>query len=130
MRSKQHILFLFILIFSACNKMHTYDWEIPYGSWKIHSYEDDMVIYQLTGTYEIDDGGFSIKPDNEFIYRSFGWCGTPPLIYYDIEGLWKELDENVLKVSFFEYDYEIEWVMEIVNRQQYFLTVIHHYDWE
>lgn len=130
MRSAQIILLLFILFISGCNKMHPYDWEIPYGSWKFHSYEDDAVIYQLTESYEQDEGGFSIKTDNDFIYRSHGFCGTPPLVYADIEGVWEELDENVLKVNYIEFDFEVEWVMEILLHQPYFIKVTHHADWE
>lgn len=42
--------------------------------------------------------GISFLTERNFIERSSGWCGTPPLIFADFKGAW-EKDDSVITIT-------------------------------
>ena len=42
-----------------------------------------------------DAYGISFLIENNFIERSSGWCGTPPLVYADFRGDWEKDDAMI-----------------------------------
>lgn len=60
------------------------------GNWAYTEYNDTTkeVIHQRVNTLPKKSYGISFKDKNIFVERTSGWCGTPPLTFYDEEGKW------------------------------------------
>ena len=90
------ILFLSILTFIACEDSNEI---IPInesdkliGSW-INPIETDNGL-KLTRVNDLnkDEYGISFLTNKECIERSSGWCGTPPITFFDFQGTWTRND--------------------------------------
>jgi len=72
--------------------------ELLLGSWSNVSYENGQTTFQKVSELPDDNHGFTFK--EEFptcIEKTFGWCATPPLTFFDAERTY-ELEENNLKI--------------------------------
>jgi len=72
---------------------------IPYGIWVYAGKVEDLRIYCSANKFESDKPGIAFENENVFIERTSGWCGTPPITYFNLKGSWDEVDENNLKIT-------------------------------
>jgi len=101
---------------------------LPYGTWIYSSSNDSVLIYYSASKFEEDKPGFAFKENHDFIERTSGWCGTPPLSYYNIEGRWELFSQNTIKITtpnWINDDYSR--LMEIVSLSNNKLKVIFHW---
>ncbi len=89
----------FLILVSCKTSYEPANHNLPYGTWVYSGYSDSLSIYYSASEFEEDKPGFAIKENNEFIERTSGWCGTPPLSYYNIDGKWKFINQNTLKIK-------------------------------
>jgi hypothetical protein len=73
--------------------------DMPYGTWVYSENSDSISIYYPANQFEEDIPGFAIEEENVFIERTSGWCGTPPLTFFNIEGQWEVFDVHTLKIT-------------------------------
>lgn len=98
---------------------------LPYGTWIYSGSSDSLLIYYAASKFEDNRPGIAIKKDNIFIERTSGWCGTPPLSYYNSEGKWEWISQNMIKIitpNWANEDYSR--LMEIVSVTNNKLKVI------
>jgi len=102
MIDKMKILIPFIvivIIVVSCNtSFEPANSQIPYGIWVYSRNHDSIHIYSSAKKFERNKPGFAVKKNNVFIERTSGWCGTPPLSYFNVEGKWKSIDENTIEI--------------------------------
>jgi hypothetical protein len=123
------ILLLSAIILSSCDNssdpqnQHT----VPYGTWIYSGTEDNLRVYYSADEFETDNAGISLRPNQLYIERTSGWCGTPPLTFSNTEGQWELFDENTLKITCPNWiDEDYSRIMEIVYLSDTELKVIFH----
>jgi hypothetical protein len=116
----------FILVSCEISNEPFYN-NIPYGTWIFAGSDDSLSIYYYANQFDDDKPGIAIKKENVFIERTAGWCATPPLIYFNIEGKWEVFNDNTLKITCSNWINEnYGRLMEIVSLHNNELQVIFH----
>ena len=67
------------------------------GHWSNAIYDQDSIIFERVFELPNDKYGISFLNEAEFIERTSGFCGTPPLTFFDRYGSWV-LNEGNLKI--------------------------------
>ena len=66
------------------------------GNWVNPNYENETITFQRAASLNKDAPGVSFQENSIFIQRTSGWCGTPPLTFYDDQGTWKTQGSLIL----------------------------------
>lgn len=85
---------------TSTNDVHLY-----IGTW-VHSYvqQDSIVVSSREESFDYLMSGYQFQEDGQFIYRGTGWCGTPPITYFNYEGTWVEAEDSVLAIEVESWD--------------------------
>lgn len=80
------------------------------GNWMhaVYNSENNTVTYKRVGSLKEDKPGISFKEENIYTERTSGWCGTPPLTFFDIEGTFI-IENNIIKVANNFYPGSFNW---------------------
>ena len=75
--------------------------ELAGTAWVQAGWDDgaQALVFRRTETLAGEVVGYAFGEDSALVYRSFGWCATPPLTYFDVEGSWEELDATRIRVT-------------------------------
>lgn len=70
------------------------------GYWSNATYDEKTkeTTYQRVDSLPKEKNGISFKEKDEYIERTSGWCGTPPLTFSDEKGKW-ELKKDTLVIK-------------------------------
>lgn len=84
------ILFLLFLTLFSCNKEEaTLNPTNPLiGYWINPEYGEKTITLEKATDFNADGYGIAFLEDDKVIERSGGWCGTPPITYFNMEGIW------------------------------------------
>ncbi|MBJ6368362.1 hypothetical protein [Snuella sedimenti] len=66
------------------------------GNWIAPKYENETTIYQRASKLQDNAPGVSFQKNAIFTQRTSGWCGTPPLTFYDETGAWETQESLIL----------------------------------
>lgn len=91
------------------------------GHWAEPEYNEQTVIFSRVNKLPSEGYGISIKAKNDFVERSSGWCGTPPLVFSDYEGKW-ELTEDIISVTQDHFPNNYAWRILSLNENELVLT--------
>ncbi len=83
------------------------------GSWSKAHYENDEVTFTRVASLPKEAYGISFLEEGNFIERTSGWCGTPPLSFFTIEGTWSMLDKLLIEVT--TQDFQASYNLRIVS---------------
>lgn len=72
------------------------------GTWVESTYDNGKIIYKKSESIPDEDYSLTFKANGELILRSSGWCGTPPLIFYNQEGSW-QLENNIVSIWYEDF---------------------------
>jgi len=61
--------------------------------------------------------GISFHENGTYINRSSGWCGTPPLTFFNIEGTFV-LKKDIIKVSIQDFSGDFQWKIIELNESK------------
>ncbi len=78
------------------------------GSWVEPNYDDEQTVFKRASFLPNDAYGILFKANGDFVERSSGWCGTPPLFFSDYEGNW-ELDNTLVTITQQYYPINYSW---------------------
>ncbi|MFD1162856.1 hypothetical protein [Hwangdonia seohaensis] len=112
---KIKVLFLFVLLIFACDSNENV---IPdpdnllIGSWVEPNYSEEQTVFKRAADLPENASGIMFKSNGDFIERSSGWCGTPPLTYSDYNGKW-ELENALVTIT--QEFYPINYAWRIVS---------------
>lgn len=89
------------------------------GSWKNVMITDSIYIYTRTAQLTENEYSFSIKTNSQFIERkNSSWCGTPPVSFYDYQGIWYATDSIInISVGFWGGIADYQWKLISVDNQ-------------
>lgn len=91
------------------------------GNWVKLYYEGDNLTLKRVKDLVNDSYGLAFYKKGDFIERSSGWCGTPPLVFTDYKGKWKLQDDVILITKdFFPNNYT--WRIVTVSETELVLT--------
>ena len=90
------------------------------GSWVEPIYDGDKTTFKKANALPDQNYGILFKENGDFVERSSGWCGTPPLIFSDYKGTW--LLDNML-VTIFQESYPTNYAWRIVSLTENELVV-------
>lgn len=86
------VFFLLIASFIGCeddNESITInESEKLIGYWINPKYHDAELKLERAGSLKKNEYGIAFLAASECIERSSGWCGTPPLTFFDYQGTW------------------------------------------
>ncbi|UAM98091.1 hypothetical protein K8354_17720 [Polaribacter litorisediminis] len=83
------------------------------GSWIEPFYDGETIIFKRANSLSNDTRSFTFKKDGSFTELTSGFCGTPPLTFFEQSGTWV-LSENYLKI-YDQYNMEIIGVQPILR---------------
>lgn len=98
---KTLIILAILIVLSSCNKnddLLIIEDNLLIGSWSESVYENGTIIFKRVK--EIPEAEYSLtfkQEDSLFIEKTSGWCGTPPLTFFNIKGTWK-IEKDILKI--------------------------------
>ena len=112
------LIILIALFFTSCESGEPSSPQTPEvnGAWLLLDYEDeDINVYERVDELEGDRSGFYFGPAGELLYRNSGWCGTPPLTFWNTEGTWSIEASGTLLLSFSQAEWPPDMRLEIVS---------------
>lgn len=66
------------------------------GNWIYEKYMGDSIVLSKTVALKKNQIGISFKDNNSLLERSnSGWCGTPPIVTSDYEGVWEKSNDII-----------------------------------
>ena len=78
------------------------------GFWVAPVYDGDTTTFNRGNSLPNDGYGISFTENGDFIEHTSGWCGTPPLSFFDIEGSF-ELENTLISISTQSYPTNYAW---------------------
>lgn len=111
------IIFLALLTFS-CENTEVIDKDnLLLGNWVQPIYDGDITTYKRGNTLPNKNNGIAFKQNGDFIERTSGWCGTPPLSYFNVEGSFS-LDESLINITTQSYPSFYGWrILELTEEK-------------
>jgi len=76
--------------------------ELTGTTWVQAGWDTDTqaIVYKRTDELAGEVVGYAFRDDGALVYRSFGWCATPPLTFFDVAGSWDQPDAAHLHVVY------------------------------
>lgn len=91
------------------------------GHWSDPEYSDQNINFKRVNALPEDNYGISFKTKNEFVERSSGFCGTPPLVFSDYEGKW-QLTESIIDITQDHFPNNFAWRIVSLTENELVLT--------
>ncbi|OBY63203.1 hypothetical protein [Polaribacter reichenbachii] len=121
MHYKNFIILLFTAMLFSCES-NTNDENITIdpdnlllGNWVNPEYENETTTFKRSSVLPDESYGITFKKTGEFIERTSGWCGTPPLSYFNVDGSFT-LENDVINISTTSYPSFYGWkIVEITE---------------
>ena len=88
------------------------------GHWSKAEYKNEELILTRVGRLPDKEYGVSFVENGKFVERTSGWCGTPPLSFFNIDGTWNISDETLIEVSTQSYLGNFNWrIQSLTNKK-------------
>ncbi len=86
------------------------------GVWVWEGESDDGVkVYMRAAALAGDRSGYEFGEHGGLLVRTAGWCGTPPLNWSNLEGLWDQIDDRRLEIHHAWRGEPREYQLEIIS---------------
>lgn len=109
---KNLLLLLTVFIINSCQQNDEIEVnlnDLLIGNWVSGTYQNETLTFQRVNSLNDDAYGISFKSNGNFIERSSGWCGTPPLTFFDYQGSWQTENTLIKIVSSNSFNGGINW---------------------
>lgn len=125
MRIQNYIIILFLVVFSSCeeNEVPTINPDnLLIGVWSNGTYnpDDETTTYKRVTNLPEEKYAIVFHEDNTFTERTSGWCGTPPLTFFNVDGSFS-LQNDI--VSILVNSYPNNYALRIIKVTETELTV-------
>lgn len=108
---KKISLLLFLAILFSCEEkeqiIENAD-NLLIGNWVNAVYKDDKTTFSRSNSLPKENYGISFKTNGDYKEKTSGWCGTPPLSYFIIDGEY-DLKEGLITISRESYPSVFSW---------------------
>ncbi|PQJ80023.1 hypothetical protein [Polaribacter porphyrae] len=119
MKFKIHLLLALVLLISSCenNDVSIDQDNLLLGNWVAPIYDGETTTFERSGSLPDEAYGISFKQDGSFLERTSGFCGTPPLTFFNVEGNF-ELNESLVQISTNSYPSFFQWrIVELSEKK-------------
>lgn len=79
------------------------------GNWVNPTYNNETITFTKSNSLSDNEAGISFKTNDKFIERTSGWCGTPPLTFFDVEGTWEITEKGIIKIEKNSFPENLQW---------------------
>jgi hypothetical protein len=116
---KKIIAFLFLVSLFSCedNEVIIDANNLLIGTWLDPVYEGETTTFKRGNSLPNDAYGISFHKNGGFIERTSGWCGTPPLTFFNIEGVF-DLENTLVSISTESYPANYAWRIITLTEQE------------
>ncbi|TVZ56320.1 hypothetical protein OD91_1604 [Lutibacter sp. Hel_I_33_5] len=121
---KKIILILSLFVFASCeNNSPTINPDnLLLGNWSHSEYNNGEITFKRVDQLPNEENGISIKAEGVFLERTSGWCGTPPLSFFDIDGTWTLLEKDKIEIHTDTYQGTLQWNIISVTEKELIVT--------
>ncbi|WP_051263671.1 lipocalin family protein [Tenacibaculum ovolyticum] len=94
------ITLIFIITLVSCEKNNQIIQDqdnLLIGNWTDVNYTEGKTSFSKSNSLPENNYGISFKTNGNYKEKTSGWCGTPPLSYFNIEGSYK-LENSVITI--------------------------------
>lgn len=119
MKLKNTYIVVLILLCSACesNQITIDSDNLLLGNWVSPIYEGESTTFTRGSSLPEEGYGIAFKQTGEFTERSSGFCGTPPLSFFNVDGIFT-LDNDLISISRENYPSSFGWkILELTNEK-------------
>ncbi len=93
------VLFLVCISCSENKEIEIVESNLLLGNWSEAIYENELLTFRRVKELPKEAYSFSFKEEfPTFIERTSGFCGTPPLSFFNVEGIWEVEENDILKI--------------------------------
>ncbi|WP_405563707.1 hypothetical protein [Polaribacter sp. Asnod6-C07] len=121
MHLKNIVILVFAAFFFSCeNNMNDEEIAIDpdnllIGNWVEPFYENETTTFKRSSILPDEGYGIAFKKTGDFIERTSGWCGTPPLTYFNVDGTFT-IANDLISISTASYPSFFGWkIIEITE---------------
>lgn len=82
------------------------------GNWSEPIYDGEQITFTRTAALPREQYGISFNDGNVYLESTSGWCGTPPLSFFNIEGTY-QLKNTLITIS--KNNHTTDYAWRIVN---------------
>lgn len=87
---------LFIIACQKDDSLNFFDSQNPLlGNWSNGQYKNQETTYYRVDSLNKNKPGISFKENGVFVERTSGFCGTPPLTFFNENGKWKVVNDSL-----------------------------------
>ena len=110
MHLKKTFLLLLVSLFFSCenNEIPVDTDNLLIGYWQEPVYNNDTITFKRGSSLPNEAYGVSFDQAGGFIERTSGWCGTPPLTFFNIEGVFEQ-DTTLINIATESYPTNYTW---------------------
>lgn len=110
MNFKNIFILFFLVSLSSCdnNEILIDQDNLLIGNWVLPNYNGEETTFTRGNSLPNEASGVSFITDGEFIERTSGWCGTPPLTFFNVEGTFL-LENTLITISTNSYPTNYAW---------------------
>lgn len=110
MNLKNCLLVFFVAFLCSCenNEINIDTNNLLLGFWATPTYEGETTTFKRVNSLPKDAYGISFTKNGDFIEHTSGWCGTPPLSFFNVEGSY-QLENGLIYISTQSYPSNYSW---------------------
>jgi hypothetical protein len=123
MNFKKILILLFtVVLFSCENNEPIIDSEnLLLGFWVEPIFDNDTTTFKRANSFSDESYGISFNQSGDFVEHTSGWCGTPPLSFFNIEGTF-DLDNTLVTISTQNYPTNYAWRILSLTEKELVVT--------
>lgn len=107
--------YILLLVFTIVGFSCSTNDEIPVnqenlllGTWVNPQYNNGTITFKRASTLIENEYGLELKENGHCIERTSGFCGTPPITFYDIDGVWEQQNDTLNITIGFQPHYNLQ----------------------
>lgn len=110
MNLRNIFILFFVVSLSSCdnNEIIIDQDNLLIGKWVSPTYNGEETTFTRGNSLPNEASGVSFNTDGKFIERTSGWCGTPPLTFFNVEGTFL-LENTLITISTNNYPTNYAW---------------------
>lgn len=119
MKLKNIIIILVAIFLVSCesNEINIDENNLLLGSWVNPIYEGEKTSFTRNSELPKENYGITFNQNGSLIERTSGWCGTPPLSFFNVEGSFT-LNDNLISISKQSYPTFYGWrILELTENK-------------
>lgn len=94
------------------------------GHWSNATYDKDKITFNRVDNLDNEEYGVSFLNTNDFKMKTSGWCGTPPLSFYIVEGNYEQNDDIIEVRNVNDYNSNYNWKIISLTKDELVVTYV------